>query len=196
MSSEPKPNSPGRCIIVSAPSGAGKTTIVKHMMATIDSLDFSISATSRAPRGQEKEGVDYYYLSVEEFQQKITNDEFIEWEEVYEKQYYGTLKSEITRIWMSGKQVVFDVDVLGGLNLKKHFGDQALALFIEPPSMAALEERLRLRGTDSEESILERIAKAEEEMAVNAGFDVIIVNDKLQLACDMVVGVVRGFLGR
>jgi len=141
----------GKCIIFSAPSGAGKTTIVRALLAEIDYLSFSISACSRAPRGKEKDGVDYHFISVEEFQAKILENDFVEWEEVYTNNYYGTLKSELARIWNSGKTVVFDVNVIGGLNLKEIFKENVLAIFIKPPNQDILEERLRKRNTETED---------------------------------------------
>lgn len=186
----------GKCIIFSAPSGAGKTTIVHHLLQQGFPLEFSISATSRAPRKIEREGKDYHYLSVEEFQHRIKNGEFIEWEEVYEKQYYGTLASEIERIWEHGKHVIFDVDVKGGINLKKHFGEQALAIFVQPPSINALRERLRTRETETEESIRIRMAKAATELADAKHFDYILINDNLETAKQEAVTVVSEFLGQ
>jgi len=171
-----------KAIIISAPSGAGKTTIVRHLLETNPRLEFSVSACSRPKRGSEVDGHDYFFLSVDEFRRKIKNNEFLEWEEVYPGSYYGTLRSEQERIWNSGKVPVFDVDVVGGDNLKKHFGDSALAIFIRPPSMQVLEQRLRDRATDDEESLQKRLAKAEQEMAYAAKFDAIVVNDDLERA--------------
>lgn len=172
----------GKCIIFSAPSGAGKTTIVRALLAEIDYLSFSISACTRAPRGKEKEGVDYYFISVEEFQAKILENDFVEWEEVYTNNYYGTLKSELTRIWDSGKTVVFDVDVVGGLHLKAIFKGNALAIFIKPPNQDVLEDRLRKRNTETEDKIQIRIKKAKEEVLMAGKFDTIIENDILEQA--------------
>jgi len=172
----------GKCIIFSAPSGAGKTTIVRALLAEIEYLSFSISACSRAPRGKEKSGVDYYFISVEEFQAKILENDFVEWEEVYTNNYYGTLKSELTRIWDSGKTVVFDVDVVGGLHLKEIFKKNALAIFIKPPNQDILEERLRKRNTETEDKIQIRIKKAKEEVLRAGEFDTIIENDILEQA--------------
>lgn len=186
----------GKCVIVSAPSGAGKTTIVRYLIESGLPLGFSVSATSRPIRGSEKDGEDYIFLSIDQFQDQISRGDFIEWEEVYEKQYYGTLRSEVDRIWKKDLHLIFDVDVHGGLNLKEHFGKKALALFIEPPSIETLETRLRKRGTESEESISKRVAKAEKEIAMSGGFDKIIVNDDLTVACSVAVGMVREFLGR
>jgi guanylate kinase len=169
----------GKLIIFSAPSGAGKSTIVQYLLTRDLNLEFSISATSRAPRGVEKHGIDYYYLSPDEFRQKIDNQEFLEYEEVYTNCYYGTLRNEIDRITSQGKNIVFDVDVVGGLNIKKEFGDRALAVFIAPPSIEILHKRLVGRGTDSPEMIEKRIGKAEFEMSFAPQFDVVIVNDNL-----------------
>jgi guanylate kinase len=189
-------NSTGKCIIFSAPSGAGKTTIVHALLNSMEQLAFSVSACSRAPRGKEIDGVDYHFLTAEEFRTKIQNDEFVEWEEVYSEMYYGTLKSEIERIWSTGKTVVFDVDVIGGLNLKKNFKDQALAVFIQPPSLAILEERLRNRKTDSEEKIQIRLAKSIQELESATDFDVIIENDVLEEAIEKAKRLVIEFIER
>lgn len=170
----------GKAIIFSAPSGSGKTTIVRHLLANNPDLAFSISASTRDRRGRtEQHGKDYYFLSPEEFKARIDNDEFIEWEEVYEGNYYGTLKSEIDRIWKQGKNVIFDVDVKGGLNLKKYFGDKALAVFVKVPSMEVLEERLRERGTESHASLSQRLFKAKFEMTFQDKFDAVLVNEAL-----------------
>lgn len=184
----------GKCIIFSAPSGAGKTTIVRHLLDTRDDLAFSISATSRLPRTQEREGKDYYYLSVDEFKRRIGEGEFIEWEEVYTDQFYGTLRSEIERIWNEGKQVIFDVDVQGGINLKKHFGKQALSVFVMPPDIETLERRLRGRSTETEESIARRIGKASQELSVANGFDVVLMNDDLEAAKAEALRIVSAFI--
>ena len=184
----------GKAIIFSAPSGAGKTTIVHYLLQHIPELEFSISATSRAPRKIERDGKDYYYLSVEEFKNRIEEGSFIEWEEVYKDQFYGTPKSEIERIWGAGKHVIFDVDVVGGLNLKKHFSDNALALFVMPPSIEALRERLQSRKTETEESIRKRVDKAAREMAYAKSFDQVVVNDDLQTACANAEMLVREFI--
>jgi guanylate kinase len=173
---------PGKLIIFSAPSGSGKTTIVKHLLEKGFNMEFSISATSRAPRGAEQNGVDYYFLSANEFRQKIANNEFLEWEEVYTDTYYGTLLSEIERITSKGKNIVFDVDVVGGVNIKKRFGNRALAMFIQPPSIEELEKRLIGRGTDTPDKIAMRIAKAGKELTYASQFDVVIVNDNLDKA--------------
>jgi guanylate kinase len=171
---------PGKAIIFSAPSGSGKTTIVKYLLDHNPDLGFSISASTRDKRGRkETHGKDYYFLTPEEFKLKIDNNEFIEWEEVYEGNYYGTLKSEIQRIWDEGKNVIFDVDVKGGLNLKRYFGDKALAIFVEVPSIEILEERLRNRGTESHASLSQRLFKAKFEMTFQDKFDVVLVNEEL-----------------
>ncbi|KAB2808627.1 guanylate kinase [Phaeocystidibacter luteus] len=173
----------GKLVILSAPSGSGKTTIIRHLLEVYPELEFSISATSRAPRGKEQHGVDYYFLSADEFRKRIENGEFLEWEEVYEGTYYGTLRSEVSRIWDKGGHVAFDIDVVGGLNLKKHFEKRALAVYVRVPTMEELEKRLRGRGTDSEEKIQQRLAKAEEEGKRESEFDITIVNDELERAC-------------
>ncbi len=175
-------NKTGKCIIFSAPSGAGKTTIVHRLLDEINTLEFSVSACSRESRPNEKNGVDYYFLGVEEFQKKIKENAFVEWEEVYPDNYYGTLKSEIERIWSHNNVVIFDVDVVGGLNLKHFFGSKALAVFVKPPSMKILEERLRSRKTETEEKIHMRISKANFEMDRANEFDYLLVNNDLDTA--------------
>ena len=187
-------NFTGKAIIFSAPSGAGKTTIVKSLLANKLPLSFSISACSRQKRENEINGKDYHFLSIENFKQKINEQAFIEWEEVYENNYYGTLKSEIERIWNDKKHVVFDVDVVGGLNLKKHFGNNALAIFIQPPSMDVLIERLRNRATESEASLKKRIDKAKHEMTYSPSFDSIIINDQLEETIEVAEKKVKDFL--
>jgi guanylate kinase len=184
----------GKLIIFSAPSGAGKSTLVRYLLGCGFDMEFSISATSRAPRGTEKHGVDYYYLTPEEFRQKVDNQEFLEYEEVYQNCYYGTLRTEVERITGQGKNIVFDVDVVGGLNIKKEFGDQALALFIAPPSIDELHKRLVSRGTDSAEMIEKRIGKAEFEMSFAPKFDIVVVNDNLELAKAEAERSIREFL--
>ena len=174
----------GKAILFSAPSGCGKTTIIRELMQYFDCFDFSISATSRAPRGEERDGQDYYFLSHDEFMRRVAEDQFLEWEEVYAGTCYGTLKSEVNRIWDSGRVIVFDVDVNGGRNIKRYFGDDALSIFVMPPSIEVLESRLRNRGTDSEESIAKRLARSAEELKQAPQFDVTIVNDDLQQAVE------------
>ena len=186
----------GKCIIFSAPSGAGKTTIVRALLAEIDYLSFSISACSREPRGVEKDGVDYHFIGIEEFQAKILQNDFVEWEEVYTNNYYGTLKSELARIWNSGKTVVFDVDVIGGLHLKEIFKGNALAIFIKPPNQDVLEDRLRKRNTETEDKIKIRINKAKEEVLRAGEFDAIIENDILEQAIASAREQVLKFLSR
>jgi guanylate kinase len=171
----------GKAIIFSAPSGSGKTTIVKHLLEKNPDLGFSISASTRDKRGRtEAHGKDYYFLTPEEFKKKIDNDDFIEWEEVYEGNFYGTLKSEIDRIWKQRKNVIFDVDVKGGLNLKKYFGDKALAVFVKVPTLEILKERLNDRGTESAESLSRRLFKANFEMSFQDQFDVVLINENLE----------------
>lgn len=184
----------GRLIVISAPSGSGKTTIVKHILDSGLNIEFSVSACSRAPRAGEKHGHDYYFLSIEDFRNKIGLNEFIEWEEVYPGNYYGTLKSELDRIWKKGNHVIFDVDVVGGLNIKRQFGKQCLAIFIQPPGIAELEKRLRGRATDNEETIKKRIAKAEYELTFAKQFDVIVVNDVLKDAVKETHETIKKFL--
>jgi guanylate kinase len=172
----------GKLIIFSAPSGAGKSTLIHHLLTCGFDMEFSVSATSRAPRGNEQHGVDYYYLTPEEFRTKIANDEFLEHEEVYPNCFYGTLRSEVERITSKGKNIVFDVDVVGGVNIKKQFGDRALSMFITPPSVDVLRQRLINRHTDSEEMIAKRVGKAEYELTFASQFDVVVVNDDLEQA--------------
>lgn len=172
----------GKLVIFSAPSGSGKSTIINHLLKKGYPLDFSISATTRPPRGVEQDGVEYYFLTEGQFRQKIAQDAFIEYEEVYEGRFYGTLKSEIDRIWTSGRHVIFDVDVLGGKNLKAIYGSKALWVCIQPPSVEELRRRLTARGTESAEEIDERIGRAEEEMSYSSHFDTIIINSDLEQA--------------
>jgi guanylate kinase len=183
-----------KLIIFSAPSGSGKTTIIAEVLKSFPNLEFSISACSRKARKGEIHGKNYYFLTVEEFKQKIANDEFVEWEEVYENNFYGTLKSELQRIWDKGNHVVFDVDVVGGVNLKKKFPDNSLAIFIEPPSIKELENRLRNRGTETEGQIKKRISKAKEELEYSKYFDKIIINDDLDKAVEETKKIIADFL--
>lgn len=184
----------GKVIIFSAPSGAGKTTIVRALLDSLSELSFSISACSRDPRGQEVNGKDYHFIGIEGFKNKIKNNEFVEWEEVYQDHFYGTLNSELIRIWNANKTVVFDVDVKGGMSLKKKFGKKALAIFVMPPSLMVLEERLRNRNTDSEQKIQQRLEKAEQEISLSSGFDVILKNDQLDNAISDAKAIVNQFL--
>jgi guanylate kinase len=184
----------GKCIIFSAPSGAGKTTLVHKLLESSKQYAFSVSACSREPRKNERDGVDYYFIGLENFKQKISENAFVEWEEVYQDNFYGTLKSELIRIWSMGKTVVFDVDVVGGLNLKKVFKSNALAIFVNPPNMEILEERLRGRKTESEEKIQIRISKAQIEMDRATEFDVIIENNILEQAVEQVKAVATEFV--
>lgn len=184
----------GKGIIVSAPSGAGKTTIVHHLLKQELNLAFSISATNREARGDEVNGKDYYFLDTKEFKSRILNEEFLEWEEVYENQFYGTLYEELQRIWQLEKHVIFDVDVIGGLNLKKKLGKNALSIFIKPPSMEVLSERLRSRKTDSKEQIERRLSKAHKEIAEAENFDIIILNDDLATSCAQAFEAIQNFL--
>jgi guanylate kinase len=186
----------GKLIILSAPSGTGKSTLVHHLLNSNLNLEFSISATSRAPRVTEKDGIDYYFLSPEQFKQKIANNEFLEYEEVYPDCFYGTLRSEVDRITQKGKNVIFDVDVKGGLNIKRQFGDQVLAIFVAPPNMKALKERLLKRGTETHEMIQKRIEKAAYEMSFAPQFDKIIINDDLEKAKKEIEETVRDFLNK
>lgn len=185
-----------KLIIFSAPSGSGKSTIINRLLADGLDMEFSISATSRAPRGAEQNGVEYYFLSPDEFKQKIAEDAFVEFEEVYENRFYGTLKSEIERIATKGKATVFDVDVKGGLNIKKMYGSQALTLFIQPPSVEELRRRLHGRGTDTPEVIEQRLQKATYEMSFASQYDYIIVNEDLEKAIQETKTIVQAFLSR
>jgi guanylate kinase len=187
----------GKAIIFSAPSGSGKTSLVKHLMQEVPNLGFSISACTRDKRGRhEVHGRDYYFLSIDEFKTKIDQDAFVEWEEVYAGNFYGTLKEEVHRIWKEGKAVIFDVDVKGGLALKKYFGEQALAIFVKVPSLEVLESRLNDRGTESEESLSRRIYKAKFEMTFEPQFDVTVLNDDFARSSSDTVVLVKEFLTR
>lgn len=185
-----------KVLIFSAPSGSGKSTVVNYLTSQFDNFGFSISATSRAPRGTEKNGVEYYFYSEDEFRKKIASADFIEYEEVYPGKFYGTLKSEVSRLWEEGKVILFDVDVKGGINLKKYFGSKALSIFIQAPSIDVLRERLNARCTDTREAIDERIAKAEEEMRYADHFDRILVNDDLETCLAEAKSLITGFIGK
>ncbi len=184
----------GKLLIFSAPSGSGKTTLVRYIMQHVDDLSFSVSATSRKIRAGEKDCKDYYFLSANEFRKKISDNEFVEWEEVYTDKYYGTLKSEVERIRNKGQNVIFDVDVIGGVNIKKMFGDDALAIFVMPPSIEILKQRLIDRGTDTDDDIKIRIDKAEYELSFADKFDIVIINDNLEKAQKEIVDVVKQFV--
>jgi len=183
-----------KVIIFCAPSGSGKTTIVKHLLKTENRLAFSISACTRAKRAGEENGKDYYFMSQAEFKEHIAAGDFLEYEEVYGGNFYGTLKSEITRIWQSGKVVIFDVDVVGGLNLKKYFGDKALGVFVKPPSVEALEQRLRYRSTETEETLKMRVNKAVQELAYEDKFEKVILNEHLEVALEQAEDLVTTFI--
>lgn len=186
----------GKLVIISAPSGAGKTTIVNHLLGKDLDLEFSVSATTRKPRGKETHGKEYYFISPDDFKKRIKNNEFVEWEEVYKDNFYGTLKIEIERIWSHKRNVIFDVDVKGGISLKRTFGGKAVSIFIMPPSVKELEKRLRVRGTDNNEKVQVRINKALEEMKLADKFDYIILNDHLVNATEEVESIVSLFLKR
>jgi guanylate kinase len=185
----------GKLVIISAPSGAGKTTIVKHLLESGLNLSFSVSATTRPLRGYEIEGVDYFFLTVADFRKRIDNNEFVEWEEVYKDLFYGTLKSELERIWANSKHVLFDVDVKGGISLKDKFGTDAIAIFIMPPSVEELENRLVKRATDTAEKIRMRVEKAKEELKLANQFDAVIINHQLDKAKEETLKIVKSFLG-
>lgn len=188
--------SDGKLIVFSAPSGSGKTTIVRYLLAQEElKLDFSISATSREPRGNEVNGKDYYFLSLEDFKKKIKNDEFLEWEEVYRDNFYGTLKSEVERIWAKGKNVIFDIDVVGGLDIKHIYPEKTLAVFVKPPSIEELKIRLKKRQTESADKINMRVAKASIELATAPQFDHIIINNDLNTALEEAYSLVSDFVG-
>ena len=186
-----------KLIVFSAPSGSGKTTIVRHLLEQTDlPLAFSISATTRAPRGAEKEGEDYYFLSPEAFKSKIEKGEFLEYEEVYPGLFYGTLASEVKRLWNENKAVLFDIDVMGGISIKKSFPDETLTVFVQPPSIETLEERLRSRNTDTEETLQIRLSKAQQELDQAQAFDEIVINDDLSTALTQTEELVRSFLSK
>jgi guanylate kinase len=188
-------NKQGKLIVFSAPSGSGKTTIVRHLLGIEDlNLEFSISATSREKRGTEIDGKDYYFLSLKEFKTHIKNDTFLEWEEVYRDNFYGTLKTEVERIWAMGKNVIFDIDVSGGLRIKRKFPEQTLAIFVKPPSIDELKIRLKNRKTESEDKINMRVAKASAELATAPLFDKIIINDTLEHALQEAHALVKNFI--
>lgn len=189
------PQTSGKVIIIAAPSGAGKTSVVRHLLTTMPGqLAFSISCATRSPRNNERHGTDYYFISADEFRDRINRNEFVEWEMVYAGKYYGTLKKELQRIWEDGKTPLLDVDVKGGMNVQSQYPGHSLSLFIEPPSLVELEKRLRARGTETEESLKSRISKASYEMTFKDRFDHIIVNDQLDRACAEAEKIVRAFL--
>lgn len=188
-------NTQNKIIIITAPSGAGKSTITHYLIDKYPALSFSISAATRNPRGAEKDGVDYYFLTEESFKQKINEDAFLEWEMVYEGKYYGTLRSELDRIWAAGKVPMLDIDVKGAIHVQQQFGDNCLSIFIEPPSVNELKKRLESRGTETPESLATRINKASYEISFNHRFTKTIVNDDLRKACDETEKVIKDFLG-
>jgi len=184
-----------KIIIIAAPSGSGKTSVTRHILnAFPDRVAFSISATTRNPRNNEKDGKDYYFISVEEFENRIQNNEFVEWEMVYHGKYYGTLKSELNRIWQQHKAPLLDIDVKGGINIQQQYRENSLSLFIEPPSIEELERRLKARGTETPESLEARLAKASFELSFKTMFDRIIINDTLERACNEAEDIVRNYL--
>ncbi len=183
-----------KVVIVCAPSGSGKTSIVKYLLDSGLPLALSVSATSRTKRAQESDGKDYYFISADEFRARVANGEFLEWQEVYENQFYGTLLAELDRIWKAGNAVIFDVDVLGGLNIKKHFGDKALSVFIKPPTLECLRQRLLGRGTETPETLKKRLDKSEFELSFEDKFDKIILNDTLSVAQQEAYNLISGFL--
>lgn len=187
---------PGKLIIFSAPSGSGKSTIINYLLTQNLNLAFSISATSRAPRGEEKNGVEYYFLTPDEFRRRISAGDFLEYEEVYTDKFYGTLKSEVERLTSAGKNVIFDVDVVGGVNIKRFYGERALSIFIQPPGIEELRRRLTSRATDAPEVIESRLAKAEYEMGFAPKFDRIVVNDDLSTAEQEVLQIIKNFLDK
>lgn len=184
-----------KLIIVTAPSGSGKTTIVKHLLATFDNLAFSVSATTRPPRSNEVHGRDYYFMTLEEFQEHINNGDFLEWEEVYDQQYYGTLRSEVEKLWKQGKHVIFDIDVKGAMKLKQAYPDRALTIFVKPPNPQVIFQRLQKRKTESKESLKKRLEKVDFELSFENNFDVVIVNDKLEEALRNAELAVAAFIG-
>ena len=183
----------GKIIIITAPSGAGKTSITRYLLSKYPKLAFSISAATRQARGRERDGVDYYFLSLEEFRERIKNNDFIEWEMVYEGNYYGTLKNELERIWAEGKTPILDIDVKGAIHVKQQFPANTLTIFIQPPSVAELQKRLEGRGTETPENIATRLNKASYELSFNHSFDKVIINDELQHACEKTEGAIKEF---
>ena len=188
------PKAEKKMFVFTAPSGAGKTTVVKHLLSNYDNLGFSISATTRTKRAGETDGVDYYFLTAEEFKKKIVQNEFVEWEEVYENQFYGTLKSEVERIWDEGKFLVFDIDVRGATNIKKFFGNQCMAVFIRPPSFEVLKQRLIDRNTENEAALKKRIDKVIKELTYEPNFDLVLVNDQLDVTLREAETIVNVFI--